>query len=89
MNLSRRIKKLEQGRPGTGDEYLPRMARVLCRGFAREVAAGTRKPEDATEVTAFSVIRVASGAGDNLAERMEAAILRGKDRRDAQGACHG
>lgn len=82
-NIRTRLEKLEQQRDPQGSRYLPQMLRVLCRGYAREVAGGTRKSENATEQIALAELRsIPVTLGASLAERMEAAIRRGKARRE-------
>lgn len=81
--IQRRIAKLEQQSRPTANIWEPRMVKVTLRRFAREVAAGTRKPEDATPEVALTELRgIPVTVGASLAERMEAAISRGKARRE-------
>jgi len=83
--IEARISRLEarQGTRSTANIWEPRMVKVTLRRFAREVAAGTRTPEDATEATALAELwSIPVAAGASLAERMEAAILRNKPQRE-------
>ena len=89
-SIENRVSKLEQQARLTANIWQPRMVKVTLRRFAREVAAGTRTPEDATEATALAELRsIPVTVGASLAERMEAAIRRGKARREGQEVCHG
>ena len=80
--IRRRISKLEQQAQPTGNIWEPRMVRVVCRRYAREVAAGTRKPEDATPEAALAELRSRRSSGGSLEQRMKAAILRNKPQRE-------
>ena len=79
--IRRRISKLEQEVKPTANIWEPRLARVICRRYAREVAAGTRKPKDATPEAALAELRSRRSPGGSLEERMKAAILRNKPQR--------
>ena len=83
--IRRRISKLEQEAKPTVNTWEPRLARVLCRRYVREVAAGARKPEDATEEAALAELRGRRSPGGTLEERMKSAILRNKPQREQKG----
>lgn len=84
-SIKSRLSKLEQQCIPQGNRYLPLLVKVTLRRFAREVAAGTRSPEGATEEAALAELRsIPVTQGASLAERMEAAIRRGKARREGQ-----
>lgn len=85
-NLGTRLAKLELLARPTANVWEPRMVKVTLRRFAREVAAGTRRPEDATPEAALAELRsIPVTVGASLAERMKAAISRGKARREQGG----
>lgn len=85
-NIRVRLDRLESQCTAGSSIYLPRMVRILCRGYARAVAAGIREPEEATEEAVLSDLQsIPSTAGASLAERMEAAISRGKAQRENRG----
>lgn len=80
--IRRRISKLEQEAKPTANIWEPRLARVICRRYVREVAAGTRKPEAATPEAALAELRSFRSPGGTLEERMKAAILQNKPQRE-------
>lgn len=81
-NLGTRLAKLELLARPTASVWEPRLARVVCRRYAREVAAGTRRPEEATEEAALAELRSFRSPGGTLEERMKFAILRNKPQRE-------
>jgi len=88
QSIRTRLAKLEQQARPTANIWEPRLARVVCRRYAREVAAGTRKPEDATPEAALAELRNSRSPGGSLEERMKAAILRGKPQREQGRSAH-
>lgn len=87
-NIRSRLSKLEQQAQPIAHIWETRMVKITQRRFAREVAAGTRKPEAATQEAALAELRSYQAHGGSLAERMEAAIRRGKARQEKQEGCH-
>ncbi len=77
-NIRSRLSKLEQQAQPIAHIWETRMVKITQRRFVREVAAGTRKPEAATQEAALAELRSYQAHGGSLAEAMEAAIRRGK-----------
>ncbi len=90
--LHKRLGRLEanaQQDNQTVEARRPRLVRALCRLFAQEVAAGTRRPEDATEAAVIAHLqRPRSKLVGGLAERLKAAKEHCKTLPEGLEVCH-